>query len=80
MERVTLRMPAEQLGKARALANSGEYPNKSEAIRDLVREGLREHRFSCEREGVDGAEEREDRIPEYSVTRPMRGFSGGADA
>ena len=38
MERVTLRMPKQQVDEVEALVNSGEFPNRSEAIRAAVRE------------------------------------------
>jgi Arc/MetJ-type ribon-helix-helix transcriptional regulator len=42
MERVTLRMPVEQVEQVEARVESGEFPNRSEAIRAAVRELLGE--------------------------------------
>ncbi len=38
MERVTLRLPKQQLELLNSLVSSGEFPSKSEAIRAAVRE------------------------------------------
>ena len=38
MERVTLRIPEQQLEDLEALVESGEFPNRSEAIRSAVRD------------------------------------------
>lgn len=43
MERVTLRMTKQQLQELDCLCDSGEYPNRSEAIRDAVRDLLNAH-------------------------------------
>jgi Arc/MetJ-type ribon-helix-helix transcriptional regulator len=37
MERTSISLPAKQLGKIDKLVEDGEYPNRSEAIRDAVR-------------------------------------------
>jgi Arc/MetJ-type ribon-helix-helix transcriptional regulator len=37
MERVTLRIPEQQVEAIEALVDDGEYPNRSEAIRAAVR-------------------------------------------
>lgn len=50
MERVTLRMPVEMVRQLELLADDGLYPNRSEAIRSYVRDGL-------EDEDVDPEEE-----------------------
>lgn len=42
MERVTYRIPSEQLEKVEDLVDSGEFPSKSEALRTAVREWLNE--------------------------------------
>ncbi|WP_254524927.1 ribbon-helix-helix domain-containing protein [Natrinema caseinilyticum] len=38
MERVTLRIPKQQIEEVEQLVDSGEFPNRSEAIRSAVRE------------------------------------------
>ncbi len=38
MERVTLRIPKQQIEDVEQLVDSGEFPNRSEAIRAAVRE------------------------------------------
>jgi len=38
MERVTLRIPKQQIDEVEQLVETGEYPNRSEAIRDAVRD------------------------------------------
>lgn len=38
MERVTLRIPKQQVEAVEELVETGEYPNRSEAIRSAVRE------------------------------------------
>jgi Arc/MetJ-type ribon-helix-helix transcriptional regulator len=38
MERVTLRIPKQQIDAVEQMVNSGQYPNRSEAIRAAVRE------------------------------------------
>jgi len=42
MERVTLRIPKEQIEEVEQMVETGEYPNRSEAIRSAVREMLAE--------------------------------------
>jgi antitoxin ParD1/3/4 len=42
MERVTLRIPKQQVEQVERMVESGEYPNRSEAIRAAVREMLAE--------------------------------------
>ncbi|QFU81427.1 ribbon-helix-helix domain-containing protein [Natronorubrum aibiense] len=42
MERVTLRIPKQQIEEVEQLVDSGEYPNRSEAIRSAVREMINE--------------------------------------
>jgi Arc/MetJ-type ribon-helix-helix transcriptional regulator len=37
MERVTLRIPRQQVEQVEELVETGEYPNRSEAIRSAVR-------------------------------------------
>ena len=43
MERVTLRIPKQQIEEVEQLVETGEYPNRSEAIRSAVRDKLNEH-------------------------------------
>lgn len=38
MERVTLRIPEQQVDEIDALVDDGRYPNRSEVIRDAVRQ------------------------------------------
>jgi len=42
MERVTLRIPKQQIEEVEEMVDTGEYPNRSEAIRSAVREMLNE--------------------------------------
>ena len=42
MERVTLRIPKQQIEEVEQMVETGEYPNRSEAIRSAVREMLSE--------------------------------------
>ena len=42
MERVTLRIPKQQIEEVEQMVERGKYPNRSEAIRSAVREMLRE--------------------------------------
>jgi Arc/MetJ-type ribon-helix-helix transcriptional regulator len=42
MERVTLRIPRQQVEQVEELVETGEYPNRSEAIRSAVREMINE--------------------------------------
>ncbi|MFC7075601.1 MULTISPECIES: CopG family ribbon-helix-helix protein [Haloarcula] len=50
MERVTLRIPKQQIEEVEQMVATGEYPNRSEAIRAAVREMLAEQENS-ERNG-----------------------------
>ncbi len=43
MERVTLRIPKQQIDEVEQMVETGEFPNRSEAIRSAVREMLNEH-------------------------------------
>jgi transcriptional regulator, CopG family len=43
MERVTLRIPKQQVEQVERMVETGEYPNRSEAIRSAVREMLDDH-------------------------------------
>jgi Arc/MetJ-type ribon-helix-helix transcriptional regulator len=38
MERVTLRIPKQQIEKVEQMVEHGEFPNRSEAIRSAVRD------------------------------------------
>jgi Arc/MetJ-type ribon-helix-helix transcriptional regulator len=49
MERVTLRIPKEQIEEVEQMVDTGEYPNRSEAIRSAVREMLAEQETGKER-------------------------------
>lgn len=40
MERVTLRMPKQQIEEVEQLVNRGKYPSRSEAVRSAVRRML----------------------------------------
>ncbi|MBB6647561.1 ribbon-helix-helix domain-containing protein [Halobellus ruber] len=42
MERVTLRIPKQQIEEVEQMVETGQYPNRSEAIRSAVREMLDE--------------------------------------
>ena len=42
MERVTLRIPKQQIDEVEQMVERGKYPNRSEAIRSAVREMLDE--------------------------------------
>jgi Arc/MetJ-type ribon-helix-helix transcriptional regulator len=49
MERVTLRIPKQQIEEVEQMVDTGEYPNRSEAIRSAVREMLSEAETGQER-------------------------------
>ncbi|MBP1986356.1 ribbon-helix-helix domain-containing protein [Halolamina salifodinae] len=42
MERVTLRIPRQQVEEVEQMVETGEFPNRSEAIRSAVREMIDE--------------------------------------
>jgi len=42
MERVTLRIPKQQIEEVESMVDTGEFPNRSEAIRSAVREMINE--------------------------------------
>lgn len=44
MRRVTLRVPEQQLDEIERMVDAGEYPTQSEAIRDCIRDRVREYR------------------------------------
>jgi len=48
MERVTLRIPKQQIEEVEQMVETGEYPNRSEAIRAAVRSMLNEHEGNSE--------------------------------
>ena len=49
MERVTLRIPKQQIEEVEQIVETGEFPNRSEAIRSAVREMLAEQETGPER-------------------------------
>ena len=53
MERVTLRIPKQQIEEVERMVETGEYPNRSEAIRAAVRDMINE----------DSAERRDKKRP-----------------
>jgi Arc/MetJ-type ribon-helix-helix transcriptional regulator len=42
MERVTLRIPKQQIEEVERMVETGEFPNRSEAIRSAVRDMINE--------------------------------------
>ncbi|MDY7083239.1 MAG: ribbon-helix-helix domain-containing protein [Halobacteria archaeon] len=56
MERVTLRIPEQQVRAIEALVDEGEFPNRSEAIRSAVRTMV------TERDGQEKAKEKRKKI------------------
>ena len=42
MERVTLRIPKQQIEEVERMVDTGKFPNRSEAIRSAVREMINE--------------------------------------
>ncbi|WP_435196012.1 ribbon-helix-helix domain-containing protein [Natronomonas sp. EA1] len=42
MERVTLRIPKQQIEEVERMVDTGEFPNRSEAIRSAVRDMINE--------------------------------------
>ncbi|PSP75169.1 hypothetical protein BRC86_03915 [Halobacteriales archaeon QS_3_64_16] len=56
MERVTLRIPKQQIEDVEQMVETGAYPNRSEAIRSAVREMIAE-----EDDRADRAERTSDR-------------------
>jgi len=42
MERVTLRIPKQQIEEVERMVDTGQFPNRSEAIRSAVREMIDE--------------------------------------
>jgi len=50
MERVTLRIPKQQIEEVEHMVDTGEFPNRSEAIRSAVREMINEQSDDRERD------------------------------
>lgn len=48
MERITLRIPEQQIAEVEQLVQKGEFPNRSEAIRSAIREMLKENEQNYE--------------------------------
>jgi len=48
MERVTLRIPKQQIEEVEQMVETGEFPNRSEAIRAAVRDMLNEQEETTE--------------------------------
>lgn len=53
MERVTLRIPEQQIEEVERMVETGQFPNRSEAIRSAVREMLDERGVSQDAQGTD---------------------------
>ena len=51
MERVTLRIPKQQIDEVERMVETGEFPNRSEAIRSAVRDMLNEQDGEREESG-----------------------------
>ncbi|WP_418284205.1 ribbon-helix-helix domain-containing protein [Halorubrum sp. DTA46] len=51
MERVTLRIPKQQIDEVEQMVETGEFPNRSEAIRSAVRDMLNEQDGEREERG-----------------------------
>lgn len=49
MERVTLRIPKQQIEAVEQLVETGEFPNRSEAIRSAVRDMINEENTERQR-------------------------------
>lgn len=49
MERVTLRIPKQQIEAVEQLVETGEFPNRSEAIRSAVRDMINEENAERQR-------------------------------
>ncbi len=50
MERVTLRIPKQQIEQVERMVESGQYPNRSEAIRAAVRDMIDEEADPADRQ------------------------------
>ncbi|MFB6253617.1 MAG: ribbon-helix-helix domain-containing protein [Halobacteriaceae archaeon] len=55
MERVTLRIPKQQVEEVEQMVEQGQFPNRSEAIRSAVREMLNDKRDSGSKNGRNWA-------------------------
>lgn len=53
MERVTLRIPEQQIEEVEQMVETGQFPNRSEAIRAAVREMLSERGVSQDARQTD---------------------------
>jgi antitoxin ParD1/3/4 len=53
MERVTLRIPEQQIEEVERMVETGQFPNRSEAIRAAVREMLDERGVSQDAQQPD---------------------------
>lgn len=53
MERVTLRIPKQQIEEVEQLVDTGEFPNRSEAIRSAVRDMINEQKENSEGKSSD---------------------------
>lgn len=53
MDRVTLRIPEQQIDEVEELVEAGRYPNRSEAIRTAVRKFVTEERKARRADGGD---------------------------
>ena len=51
MERVTLRIPKQQIDEVEQMVETGEFPNRSEAIRSAVRDMLSEQDGEADEHG-----------------------------
>ncbi|ESS03831.1 MAG: transcriptional regulator, CopG family [uncultured archaeon A07HR67] len=51
MERVTLRIPKQQIDEVEQMVETGEFPNRSEAIRSAVRDMLNEQDGEADEHG-----------------------------
>jgi Arc/MetJ-type ribon-helix-helix transcriptional regulator len=60
MDRITLRVPAEQLEQVERLVDAGEFPTRSEAIRAAIRDLIDDHADSAHRPTADGGQPRAD--------------------
>ncbi|MFB6131487.1 MAG: ribbon-helix-helix domain-containing protein [Salinigranum sp.] len=52
MERVTLRIPKQQIEEVERMVETGEFPNRSEAIRSAVREMINHQQQADSREST----------------------------
>lgn len=52
MTRVTLRIPAQQVEDAEALVEAGEFPNRSEVIRQALRDFLKDYDYDDDQDAA----------------------------